>query len=174
MAVTRSENMSRSKYYGYWTIDRLEERKIKRPTPALSPIAKTRVYAVYRCPWGCGREFEVPAERATQLRSVLARDHAAVCVPYAGIRPPKPNRSSRVTYASLDSIGPIDTARSGGAGASHAPWVWTTPAPLPPGQKQLPALFLSQAGCAGAKRDRTADGNDTTRTPVVAGVPCHC
>ena len=135
--------MPRGKYYGYWTIDRLEERKLKRPTTVLSPIAKTRAYAVYRCPWGCGREFEVPAERATQLRSVIARDHAAVCVPYVGIRPPKPNRSSRVTYASLDSIGPIDEVRNGGA--SQSPWVWTTPAPLPPGQKMLPALFLSVA-----------------------------
>ena len=110
--------MPRGKYYGYWTIDRLEERKLKRPTTVLSPIAKTRAYAVYRCPWGCGREFEVPAERATQLRSVIARDHAAVCVPYVGIRPPKPSRSSRVTYASLDSIGPIDEVRNGGAGQS--------------------------------------------------------
>ena len=143
VVAARSESMPHSKYYGYWTIDRLEERKIKRPTTALSPIAKTRVYAVYRCPWGCGREFEVPAERATQLRSVIARDHASVCVPYTGIRPPKPNRSSRVTYASLDSIGPVDEARNGGANASQAPWAWTTPAPLPPGQKQLPALFLS-------------------------------
>lgn len=135
--------MSVNKYYGYWTIDRLEERKIKRPTTAVSPIAKTRVYAVYRCPWGCGKEIEVPAERATQLRSVIARDHAAVCVPYAGDRPPKPNRSSKSTYASLDSIGPIDEVRNTVAKTTPAPWTWTTPAPLPPGQKQLPALFLS-------------------------------
>ena len=129
-------------FYGYWSIDRLEERKPKRPTKAISPIAKTRVYAVYRCPWGCGREFDAPAERATQLRSVLARDHSSVCTHYVGPRPPRPNRSSRVTYASLDVFGPADELRQG-AQAPVPPWRWTTAAPLPPGQKQLPAMFLS-------------------------------
>lgn len=155
--------MPHSGSYGYWTITRLEERVPKRPTHVINPYVQgnKRTYAVFVCPWGCGKSFTAPVERATQIRSILARDHAVSCKAYRGHRPNKPNRCHRVTYASLDELGPIDQlrpARASPTTESAAPWLWQGPAPLPPGQGTLPALFLKLApkgveATEGATRD---------------------
>ena len=134
--------MPHSGSYGYWTVTRLEERVPKRETHVIN--GNKRTYAVFVCPWGCGKSFSAPVERATQIRSILARDHAVSCKSYKGNRPARPNRCQRVTYASLDAVGPVDQLSLADTTTAEpaAPWRWKGPAPLPPGQSTLPALFL--------------------------------